>query len=311
MFASIFTSACSVEAECDAVAFCLGYAFLFVFDVLPSPFRLQVPSHLWEHFVTDPRTLRTLARHRSSGDPLPLPLCAALTASNRAVAHLSLQNAALLAAVDQAYFGPQQPASGRTSEIWHELSGRFAAVRSLPGTHPQVGFLVHYSWRYWRGSIPVPIVTPLRLRPACAGRLQFAVSTSRCSRLASPSCSRGPCWLLFVYIRAGANAARYRFVVLRCTQARLNHLTVYGATYYSYLYARCLASGIWKAHLAGDPFSSEAGDRIRSLLLAPGGTRPPAAVVQSLLGPQALQGVDGGWAPRPEDLVADYSEMGE
>lgn len=35
---------------------------------------VEVPSHLWEHFVTDPRTLRMLARS-TSGDPLPDDLC--------------------------------------------------------------------------------------------------------------------------------------------------------------------------------------------------------------------------------------------
>jgi Zn-dependent oligopeptidase len=43
-------------------------------------------------------------------------------------------------------------------------------------------------------------------------------------------------------------------------QARFNHLTIYGASYYSYLYARCLSEAIWERHLAADPLDATAGD---------------------------------------------------
>lgn len=42
-------------------------------------------------------------------------------------------------------------------------------------------------------------------------------------------------------------------------QARFGHLTIYGASYYSYLYARCLSEAIWGVHLASDPLDPEAG----------------------------------------------------
>lgn len=42
-------------------------------------------------------------------------------------------------------------------------------------------------------------------------------------------------------------------------QARFNHLTIYGASYYSYLYARCLSEAIWETHLAADPLDASAG----------------------------------------------------
>lgn len=86
---------------------------------------------------------------------------------------------------------------------------------------------------------------------------------------------------------------------------------MYGATYYSYLYARCLASGIWNRHLAEDPRDRAAGNLIREVLMAPGGSIEPRDIVVSLLGQEALQHVEGGWAPCPEDLLADYSNNGE
>jgi Zn-dependent oligopeptidase len=44
-----------------------------------------------------------------------------------------------------------------------------------------------------------------------------------------------------------------------CPQARFSHLTIYGASYYSYLYARCISEALWNAHLAADPLDPQAG----------------------------------------------------
>lgn len=42
-------------------------------------------------------------------------------------------------------------------------------------------------------------------------------------------------------------------------QARFSHLTIYGASYYSYLYARCLSEAVWNMQLATNPLESQAG----------------------------------------------------
>lgn len=42
-------------------------------------------------------------------------------------------------------------------------------------------------------------------------------------------------------------------------QARFSHLTIYGACYYAYLYARCLSEAVWRKHLAQDPLDRTAG----------------------------------------------------
>ena len=43
-------------------------------------------------------------------------------------------------------------------------------------------------------------------------------------------------------------------------QARISHLTVYGASYYSYVYARMLSAAVWNQHLEGRPMDREAGE---------------------------------------------------
>ncbi len=39
----------------------------------------------------------------------------------------------------------------------------------------------------------------------------------------------------------------------------MSHLTIYGATYYSYVYARCLSAAVWDKLLARDPLCPDAG----------------------------------------------------
>uniref|UniRef100_A0A7S3QPV1 Peptidase M3A/M3B catalytic domain-containing protein n=1 Tax=Dunaliella tertiolecta TaxID=3047 RepID=A0A7S3QPV1_DUNTE len=69
---------------------------------------VEVPSHLWEHFVADPRTLRLMARHHQTDDPLPLDLCNKQVFSYRKMfSGLELQQQVLLSLVDQAYHGPR------------------------------------------------------------------------------------------------------------------------------------------------------------------------------------------------------------
>lgn len=41
---------------------------------------------------------------------------------------------------------------------------------------------------------------------------------------------------------------------------QVGHFSVYGGTYYSYLYARCLSSALWDTYLAADPFDPCAGE---------------------------------------------------
>jgi Zn-dependent oligopeptidase len=45
-------------------------------------------------------------------------------------------------------------------------------------------------------------------------------------------------------------------------EARFGHLTIYAATYYSYVYARVLASSTWSKVFADDPLNPEAGGAV-------------------------------------------------
>ena len=62
----------------------------------------------------------------------------------------------------------------------------------------------------------------------------------------------------------------------------MQHLANYPGNYYSYTYARILATVIWNQHLDADPFSRSAGQRIRDTM-ARGASAPPAALLKELV----------------------------
>ena len=82
---------------------------------------------------------------------------------------------------------------------------------------------------------------------------------------------------------------------------RFGHLYGYAAKYYSYLWARAVASLIWKSCFESDPFSREVGERYREMLMYGGGIHPHKLVKDML-----------GFEPSVADLVeALYSNVVE
>ncbi|CAN1842688.1 Mitochondrial intermediate peptidase, mitochondrial [Linum perenne] len=80
-------------------------------------------------------------------------------------------------------------------------------------------------------------------------------------------------------------------------EARFSHLLNYGAGYYSYLYARCIAATIWKKLCKEDPLSLATGTAIRTKLLQHGGAKEPAEMLQDLAGDGILKHCNGGIVP--------------
>lgn len=73
---------------------------------------------------------------------------------------------------------------------------------------------------------------------------------------------------------------------------RFNHLYGYGAKYYSYMWARAVASLIWNSCFKNDPFSRQSGERYGAML-KPGGGEHPQTLITDLL----------GFSPTVDDLV--------
>jgi intermediate peptidase len=75
-------------------------------------------------------------------------------------------------------------------------------------------------------------------------------------------------------------------------QTQFGHLFGYGATYYSYLFDRTIASRVWSKVFSGDPLNREMGERFRREVLRYGGGKDPWAMVSALLSAPELESGD-------------------
>ncbi|KAL1683770.1 mitochondrial intermediate peptidase mitochondrial precursor [Schizophyllum commune] len=66
-------------------------------------------------------------------------------------------------------------------------------------------------------------------------------------------------------------------------QTQFGHLFGYGATYYSYLFDRAIASRVWKDVFSSSPLSRETGERYKQEVLRYGGGKDPWEMVSALL----------------------------
>ncbi|KAI0785474.1 mitochondrial intermediate peptidase [Irpex lacteus] len=92
-------------------------------------------------------------------------------------------------------------------------------------------------------------------------------------------------------------------------QTQFGHLFGYGATYYSYLFDRAIASRVWRKLFAHDPLNRETGEKYKNEILRYGGGRDPWKMVSKLLDAPEMEGGDakamaevGRW--RIEDEVS-------
>ncbi|EPQ60415.1 mitochondrial intermediate peptidase [Gloeophyllum trabeum ATCC 11539] len=66
-------------------------------------------------------------------------------------------------------------------------------------------------------------------------------------------------------------------------QTQFGHLFGYGATYYSYLFDRAIASRVWRILFSDDPLDRETGERYKQEVLRFGGGNDPWTMVSTLL----------------------------
>ncbi|KAF6152999.1 hypothetical protein GIB67_021604 [Kingdonia uniflora] len=89
---------------------------------------------------------------------------------------------------------------------------------------------------------------------------------------------------------------------------RFNHLINYGAGYYSYIYAKCLAATIWADVCAKDPLSLATETTLRAKLLQHGGAKEASTLLKDLVGSDDIIRYHGkGFVP---NLTSLCQEMG-
>jgi len=72
-------------------------------------------------------------------------------------------------------------------------------------------------------------------------------------------------------------------------QTQFGHLFGYGATYYSYLFDRAIASRVWRNVFSNDPLNRETGEKYKCEILRYGGGKDPWKMVGTLLAVPELE----------------------
>ncbi|KAI0319785.1 peptidase family M3-domain-containing protein [Amylostereum chailletii] len=75
-------------------------------------------------------------------------------------------------------------------------------------------------------------------------------------------------------------------------QTQFGHLFGYGATYYSYLFDRAIASRVWRQLFVASPLNRETGEQFKREVLSHGGGEDPWAMLGTLLGEPRLASGD-------------------
>ncbi|KAH7886124.1 mitochondrial intermediate peptidase [Phlebopus sp. FC_14] len=77
-------------------------------------------------------------------------------------------------------------------------------------------------------------------------------------------------------------------------QTQFGHLFGYGATYYSYLFDRAIASHVWQNIFSDAPLHRDLGERYKREVLRYGGGKDPWLMLSALLATPELEGGDAG-----------------
>jgi intermediate peptidase len=72
-------------------------------------------------------------------------------------------------------------------------------------------------------------------------------------------------------------------------QTQFGHLFGYGATYYSYLFDRAVASRVWRVVFSNQPLDRDTGERYKQDVLSNGGGKDPWQMLSSLLRDPSLE----------------------
>lgn len=233
---------------------------------------IELPSHLFEKFLSDYRVASTFLRCPETNASVPKDVFEAHVLARRSFGALELQALVVHCMFDQALFAerPMQTACAFLSDGPSEAKGSRDVV--LP-----------------QSALDDP-----------AAESSDDVQDIRSAQFFTPGTRR-----LDYGMRSGGidsqallqEVSRRHSIVPYKPQTRwqagFGHVVNYGAGYYSYLYARVFAQAVWSEVFEADPLSSEAGRRYRSLLLEKGGGEDPKGMLKNLL----------GYDPDPRQLV--------
>ncbi|CAO1307868.1 unnamed protein product [Diamesa hyperborea] len=111
----------------------------------------EVPSVLMEYFSSDPRILKTFAKHYQTGEPMPEEMLNRLCASKNVMIASETQLQVFYSALDQVYHGDPTKHTGDTTETLKTVQEQYYGLPYVNNTAWQLRFshLVGYGAKYY------------------------------------------------------------------------------------------------------------------------------------------------------------------
>jgi intermediate peptidase len=111
----------------------------------------EVPSVLMEYFASDPRVLKTFAKHYQTQEPMPDEMLARLCASKNVFSASETQLQVFYSALDQVYHGEPERHQQNTTETLKMVQEQYYGLPYVPSTAWQLRFshLVGYGAKYY------------------------------------------------------------------------------------------------------------------------------------------------------------------
>lgn len=111
---------------------------------------VEIPSHLFEYFSSDPRVLGRIAKHHQTNEPMPTRMISAFCSARTSFAAIDLQTQALYAVMDLVFHG-ERPPIGDTTRTFHKLHDAMTVFAHDPYTAAHASFqhIVGYGAGYY------------------------------------------------------------------------------------------------------------------------------------------------------------------
>jgi intermediate peptidase len=111
----------------------------------------EVPSVLMEYFASDPRVLKTFARHYQTQEQMPPEMLQRLCASKNVFSASETQLQVFYSALDQVYHGRAENQCTNTTETLMKVQQQYYSLPYVPSTAWQLRFshLVGYGSKYY------------------------------------------------------------------------------------------------------------------------------------------------------------------
>jgi intermediate peptidase len=205
---------------------------------------VELPSTLFENFVSDPEFISLWAKHYQTDISMPSILLNELIKAKNAFRYTDMIHQVIQALFDQKVHSLQiQQTQQQNSDL-----NNVSSMDRIPG---ELLKQMHPIWEELQRKY-----SPWQMEPVQQQTNSNAVSPIFSSL--SPSSPPQP------YIRQV-------------------HLLSYGASYYCYIYCRIFASVLWRIHFSHKPLSYIAGNKLRNQLFAHGGGLDPEEILRILV----------------------------